>query len=528
MEDRLPVLIIGAGPTGLLMACELARQGVAFRIIDKTPKPTLASNAVWVQPRTIEIFDLLGIASPFVKLGHHCNGIHLHSHGKLSIHVPLNQIKSKYPYILMLPQSETERVLNEHLATFKCHVERPLELIKMQQNEDSVTATIRHENGQVEEITSDWLIGCDGANSFVREQCKIYFPGEDLPEQFVVADAQMDSFHAHNEIHLFFDKKTLFIASPLGKNKYRILANLHQSHPRKFFIEKEIREIVAERTYGSYNVHSVSWIMPFWIHSKAVSHMQKGRIFLAGDAAHIHSPAGGQGMNAGMQDSYNLAWKLALVIKHKAKPALLDTYQIERQPVIKELVNETEYLTKMALFDNHFLSKLNKFHHKLLKGKKKIIPKIANQITQLTVQYKQSPIIKYNDKSIKKKLKPGLHAPDVHIEQKTWLYGYFHNTKHNVLLFTGVTPEKSKLTKLLKIQRWLHQTFPDLIKTHIVSSENLQPVENGIHDVNGVIHTYFNVKYPCIYIIRPDNFIAYYSRKLDQSSIAEFLHVYLL
>ena len=283
MEDRLPVLIVGAGPTGLLMACELARHGIAFRIIDKNPKQTSSSNATWIQPLTIELFDAMGIAGQFVKLGHRCDGIHLHAREKLSLHISLKYIDSIYPYILMLPQSETEKILIAHLESFNIPIERSLELIDLKQdNQDqSVTATLRHASGKVETITSHWLIACDGSNSLVRKKCEINFPGEDLPEQFMVADAQMNSFHAHNEIHAFFDKKTVFIVSPLGSNKYRIMANIHQSHPRKFFIEKEVREIVSERTHATYNVNSVSWIFPFWIHSKVVPQMRKGSVFLA-------------------------------------------------------------------------------------------------------------------------------------------------------------------------------------------------------------------------------------------------------
>lgn len=527
MNDRLPVLIVGAGPTGLLTACGLAYHGISFRIIDKNANRTLTSNATWIQPRTIELLDTLEIANPFVKLGHHCNAIHLHAKGKLSTHIPLNHIDSTFPFVVMLPQSETEKLLTEHLLKFNVHVERPLELIDVKQDLNYVTSTVHHQDGQMETIISDWLIACDGANSTVREKSQIYFTGADLPEQFMVADAQMDSFMSHNEIHMFLDKKTMFAAFPLGSNKYRIMANLDQSHPRKLFIEKEVREIVNERTHGTYNVHSISWIYPFWIHSKIVEQMRHGSIFLAGDAAHIHSPAGGQGMNSGLQDAYNLAWKLALVIKDKAKPSLLDSYQNERHPVMSHIVNQTEYLTKMALFDKNFLIRLKKFFSGTPQKKLDIINKMAMQITQLHIQYCNSPIIKYNNKKITKKLKPGMRALDVYLNKTLRLYNYLHNTQHNILFFTGMTLEKNTLSKLRKIERHLNKAYPDLIKIHIISIELLDNIANCIHDKDALIHKKYHVKYPTIYIVRPDNFIAYYSKKLDPASIDEFLQRYL-
>lgn len=526
MENRLPVLIAGAGPTGLLMACELARHGIAFRIIDKKPKRTTTSNATWIQPLTIELLDAMGLAANFVKSGHHCNGIHLHAREKVSIHIPLNQIESIYPYILVLPQSETEQILADFLDSLKLSVERSVELIDVAQNTDNqtITSTLRHADGKLEAVTSNWLIACDGANSTVRNKCKIFFPGEDLPEQFVVADAQMNSFHAHNEIHAFFDKKTVFMVSPLGSNEYRILANIHQSHPRKFFIEKEVREIVSERTYGTYNVHSVSWIFPFWIHSKVIEKMRFGSIFFAGDAAHIHSPASGQGMNAGLQDASNLAWKLALVIRKKANESLLDSYEAERYPVIKDIVSKAEYLTKISLFDKNFIIKMKKFSadHK----KKNKINKIASQMTQLNTQYQNSPIIEYNKKSIKKKVKAGTHAPNVRITNKTMLYNSLDSTKHNVLLFTGMVAEKNKQDKLLKLQQWLNKIDPNLINAHIITNKPIKKIDNYIDDTEGLIHRRYNIKYPSIFIVRPDLIIAYYSKKLTRSSLNKFLQIY--
>lgn len=527
MSNHLPVLIVGAGPTGLMMACELARHGIQFRIIDKKPERTLTSNATWVQPRTIEVLDQIGLAPLFLKAGHPCKAINIYIEGKPLVTIPLNSIASTYPFILMLPQSKTEKLLIERLEEFKYHVEWSSELIDLKQEGNKVVTTVKLPDGKSETIISEWLIACDGANSIIREKCQIFFPGEDLTEQFVVADANIDSFTSKNEIHLFFDQGTLFAASPLGANKYRIAANLHLDYPRQTFYEKEVIELVQERGYGAYYVTDVAWISPFWIHGKVAERMRNHSIFLMGDAAHIHSPAGGQGMNMGIQDAYNLAWKLALIIKGKATPLLLDSYQAERYPVVNEIVKQTENFTKMALFDESFLTNLQKFSQQILQGEKNLINKICAQVSQVNIQYQQSPIISYEERNNDLSPRSGERAPDVVIDKSSRLYDYLRNTQHNILLFTGMSEIKQALPHIKQLKEWLNQLHPDLIKTHVISTEKMNDMDDVIFDSNGVIHQRYQIKQPAILIIRPDNYIAYYSEKLEYTFIEKFFQRYL-
>ncbi len=526
MSNQLPVLIVGAGPTGLLMACELARHGIAFRIIDKKPEHTSASNATWIQTRTIELLDQIGLAPRFLKTGHPCKAINLYVDGKSLATIPLNGIDSTYPFILMLPQSETEKLLIERLAELKAKVEWSSELIDMKQEGTIVQSTVKLPDGKTETITSNWLIAADGANSIIRAKCKIFFPGEDLTEQFVVADAHIDSFTTKNEIHLFFDEGTLFAASPMGGNKYRIAANLHLDHPRQTFYEKEVVDLVQERGHGAYYVKDVSWISPFWIHGKVAEQLRHHSIFLMGDAAHTHSPAGGQGMNAGLQDAYNLAWKLALVIKNKANPLLLDSYQSERHPVVSEIVNQTEHFTKMALFDKSFLTNLRKFSQHILQDDKELINKTSAMISQTAIQYQDSPVIDY-DNSNNRLIAPGKRAPDVAIDQSTRLYDYLRNTYHNVLLFTGTTENNLALSNIKQLQEWLNQLHPDLIKTHVITNKKLNDIDDTIFDASGIIHQSYGITNPTLLIIRPDNYIAYCSENLEYIYIERFFQRYL-
>ncbi len=534
MSDHIPVLIVGAGPTGLLMACELARHGIKFRIIDKKSEQTSCSNATWIQTRTIEILDHLGIVNRFLIAGHKCNAINLYAGGNHLLKIPLDQIGSTYPFILMLPQSETEKILNTYLKELKSHVERPLEFVEAIQEENKVVSTIKHPDGKTETITSDWLIGCGGVSSTVRSTGEFLFPGHDLSEQFLVADAEMSSFLSSDEIHVFFDKGTVFpdkgtilAIAPFGSKKYRITANVYQESARKTLYSHDINDIIRERSHDEYTADNVSWISPFWIHSNIIDHMRDRLTFLAGDAAHTHSPVGGQGMNTGMQDAYNLAWKLALVIKGKAKLSLLDSYQSERYPVICKVVKQTEQLTNMSLFDKIFSTKLHQFCDKISHDKK-LERKIINQIEQLDIRYKNSPVIDYHEYVSAKSPRQGKRAPGVCIDQSTRLYDYLRNTQHNVLLFTGLSVSSETIEKIKETQEWLNKTYLNLIKTHIISTQKLKDFKNNIIDVNTAIHNRYGVKNNAIFIIRPDNYIAYCSKSLDTNLIKEFFQKYLI
>lgn len=528
MNAQLPVLIAGAGPTGLLLACELSRRGIDYRIIDKKSAPTTGSNATWIQSRTLELLDHAGLASSFIRAGHACDAINLHVDGKHLVRIPLDRIDSVYPFILMLPQSETELILSKRIQETGRRVERSTELLDVKQDGSSVTASLRNSQGEKEIMHCRWLIACDGASSKVRECCHIVFPGEDLTEQFVVADAHIDSFMTKNEAHLFFDEGTLFSASPLGANNYRIAANLHLDHPRKTLYEKEIIELVQERGHGAYYVKDISWISSFWVHGKLVDNMRVGSVFLAGDAAHVHSPAGGQGMNAGMQDAYNLAWKLALVIQGKAREELLESYHAERHPVANEIVNLTEQLTKLALYDPEFLNKLRTFSEKIINGNEKTLAEVESMISQTGIHYLASPVIDYGQIISGHSPGPGDRLPDVMIDKQARLYDILRHPLHSILLFTGTSKKDDVINKLLLIRDSLENQFGEYARSIVIAIGDVSKREFVVQDNDGGIHKQFHIEKPAVLVIRPDCYVGYSSENPDFDSIAGFMSRYII
>jgi 2-polyprenyl-6-methoxyphenol hydroxylase-like FAD-dependent oxidoreductase len=501
---HIPVLIVGGGPSGLIMACELARHGIAFRIIDKKSEQTQTSNAAGIQTRTLEVFEQMGIVERFLLKGLQCKSIDILA-DKAEVKVEFNHLDSHYQFILMLPQVDTERLLNHRLEEYQHHVERPLEFVQLKYSDNIYHIELKDQHNNIESLTCDWLIACDGARSTIREQYGLHFIGEDINEQFMVADATMHSLLQNNQLRVFTkDGKTL-ATFPLGHGKYRLAANLNQAAPRQFFTEREVKEIIMERGNGEFNVESVSWISPFWIHSKMLETFRVDNTFFIGDAAHIHSPVGGQGMNTGIQDAHNLAWKLALVIKQQANEKLLDSYQAERLPIVKRIVHTTEVMTKMLINSNKAFGIVRNFILKLIHNNKFILHKISMQISQLSIHYKKSPIINYQH-SLSPSPRPGYRAPDVVINRSTRLYNYLKHTRHTLLLFTGTNPSTETLTSLHALQNWITEKYADIAISYLVLN-NPEHADDTIEDLNYAIHQRYKVKQAALYIIRPDNYI---------------------
>jgi hypothetical protein len=270
----------------------------------------------------------------------------------------------------------------------------------------------------------------------------------------------------------------------------------------------------------------VDWISAFWIRGKILDEMRQSSIFFAGDAAHIHSPAGGQGMNTGLQDAFNLAWKLALVIKGKGKLNLLESYQSERYPIVKNIVTQTDFYTNKFLFGKSFMSDLRKFSSKISK-QPKFTKKITMDLTQLNIHYKNSPIIQYSSNPEDTSPKIGERLVNVSIDESKTLYDYLRNSLHNILIFCGNAKSEESLLKIRDLNNKIGKQFPDLIKTLVISLSRLNDVDNLIYDSTGQAHQKYCINEPSIYIIRPDNYICFYSKNIDSSSIDHFLHQYL-
>ncbi|WP_291363050.1 FAD-dependent monooxygenase [Acetobacter sp. UBA5411] len=387
-----PVLVTGAGPVGLIMAAELARYGVPVRIIDKSPTCTNQSRALAIWPRTMELLDAAGCADLFVAAGLHAKTVSIHVGNRTLARIPFGTIASSFNYLLMIPQSETERLLEDHLRTFGITVERGTELRDFVNRDAGVSCTLMHGEGRIEVLEAGWLIGCDGAHSFVRNRLGLTFGGETLPTGFVLADVHVTGLAIPpDEPAIFWHPDGAVMFFPISRSHYRIIADLG-SAPLHTPSLKEIQTIVDRRGPGGIILSDPVWLSDFGVNERIVQDYRKGHVFLAGDAAHIHSPAGGQGMNVGMQDAFNLAWKLALVERQKANPSLLDSYNIERSRVARQILADSGRMTTVVLLKRHLAQRVRNFAVKWIFSISVIRRAMADRLSGIMIDYPDSPL----------------------------------------------------------------------------------------------------------------------------------------
>ncbi len=343
---RTQVLIVGAGPTGLVLALWLTRLGVAVKILDAAAEPGTTSRAVAVQARTLELYGQMGLAEAVVEAGHKTGAVNFWARGEKAARIPLTDIGeglSPYPFLLMYPQDRHERLLIARLAALGVKVERPAEVEEVTLDEDGVTARWRRPGGAARTVAADYVCGCDGAHSVVRRAVGEGFPGGTYRQLFYVADVDARGPPADGELHVDLDEADFLAVFPLdGGGRVRLIGTVRDQraeHPEALGFADVSGNAIA---HMKLEVGRVNWFSTYRVHHRVAERFRQGRAFLLGDAAHIHSPAGGQGMNTGLGDAINLAWKLAAVLDGRATPTLLDSYEAERMAFAKRLVATTD------------------------------------------------------------------------------------------------------------------------------------------------------------------------------------------
>jgi len=532
-QPVLPVLVVGAGPTGLMMANELARHGVRPRIIDRAPAPATTSRALVVQPRTLEIFDDIGVVDRAIAAGESASSltitfatraIELDFAGQLT--GPQNH--TAYAEPRTLSQHDTERILTERLSEQGVEIERGRALTDLNQDGETVTVSLRGEDGSIETVRCRWVIGCDGAHSAVRKAAGIPFSGSTYRDEFIMADAELDWKLPHGGLYGFPSPAGIFAAFSMpGENRYRIFGNFPPGPdgPGAEYSEpshEEFQAMVDARVPFPAKVLKEYWVTRYRVHSRTVPRYREGRVFLVGDAAHVHSPAGAQGMNTGIQDAYNLAWKLALVELGLADNALLDSYQAERHPIGVQLLKTTDRL--FSLFGGHNpLARL---------ARGRVAPVLAGRVltrqwlrrrfigllAQLRLRYPTSPLNAEDGAGWRDAPAPGDRAreADVSIDGRQGrLYEVFRGTQHTVLLFTGFDDDARPAVELCRIAEQLEQTYPGLVKARVVTAERYADHPAALGDPTRSAHRQYGVEGTSAFVVRPDKYIGYRGRPVD-------------
>lgn len=389
------ILIAGAGPTGLALALWLTRSGVRVRIVDKVAEPGTTSRALAVHARTLEFYRQIGISDAVIERGLKFAAVNLWIKGRQVAHVYFGDIGagiSPFPYIVIFSQDEHERLLIERLAAAGIEIERPVELIGLDDRGDRVVARLRATDGREEHCEAAYLAGCDGARSKVRELLGIGFPGNTYAHRFYVADAEASGPIVNHELHVALDEADFVAAFPLkGEGHVRLIGIVRDDSAND--LDKlgwnDVSRGVIERL--GVIVRRVNWFSTYHVHHRVVSKFRRGRVFLVGDAAHIHSPVGGQGMNTGIGDAVNLAWKLAAALQSRTDERVLDTYEPERIAFAQRLVATTDRAFQLVTSDGP-LARFVRLHvvpHvlPLMSASERVRRFVFRTVSQTSIQY---------------------------------------------------------------------------------------------------------------------------------------------
>lgn len=533
MTKSADVLITGAGPTGLLMAIQLARNAIPFRIIDKVPQRSDKSRALAVHARTLEILARLGLADQLISRGTRALQGNINVDGRFVATVNFGDIgidETPYPFILLVSQADTEQVLEAGLNQLGVSVERALTLSAFSQDEHGVTAKLEGGNGD-EWLRVRYLVGADGAHSTVRHGCNLAFEGDKYSNDFLLADVDVEWDRPNGQFHFFLGWHGIVVFFPLpGDRTYRIIStrSREESGGQQPTLE-EFAERVRDHCRVAARLSNPRWLSLFRLHHRGVDRCRHHNAFVAGDAAHIHSPVGGQGMNTGIQDAWNLAWKMALVLTKRAQPEILDSYHEERYPVGQKLLNFTDRLFSIIISRSWLVAMLRTY----------LVPAIApfatrsrarrarlfRFVSQTAIRYRHSRL--NNEAGVfRRGPKPGDRVPDLPLHRgdgaATTLHEQLDGRRYCLFVFLGEGeryshPIESALTG-----------FEDLVVVTFVSTGPVGTSSPTLVDRQGRAHLRFGVRQSALYLIRPDDHITFRCQGVNATALKEHLARFLL
>lgn len=510
-ENDISVLIIGAGPTGLMMANQLAMRGIDYRIIEKKLKPSYRSKALAIQARSLEIFQQMGLVNEFLQEGEIAADVSMIVRGKIAGVINLTNIGqnlSPFPYLFILEQSKTEQILIKNLEKLDKKIEWGTELIKITQTQDQAVANIRLANGEIIEITSDWVVGAGGAHSPLRHAMNVSFDGAAYEQKFLLTDAKVDWDLSYEGLKICLDAKSFGGFFPMkGSQRYRVIGSIPVNREAEDLDFKDIKEVMENAFHFPISLSDSRWHAVYKLHHRCVNKFREGRFILAGDAAHIHSPAGGQGMNTGLQDAYNLAWKLASVIQGSANEKLLDSYHDERIRVAKHLVSGTDRGFSLGISRNPVVVFLRLFIFPYLFKAVTNFNAVRNFmfrfVSQIAINYqKVNTIFNYNTST---KLKAGDRLPYVQINDEQngiekSIFKLLANTKFNLLILGNDEALSNQTIQKIATER------KELMEVYVIPTSNID------------CYRQFGITRETYILVRPDMHIAMLGNDLDDAN----------
>lgn len=529
MITKLDALVVGAGPVGLSMAAALLAQGMRVRIIDSAAERAQESRAIGIQARTLEVFEIAGLVDKFLEVGYQLHGVSLYGEAGPEVgHLDFRYIPSRYPFILTVPQGETERILGDHLQNHGLQIERRTTLIGFEQSDFTVSARIALPDSRQEDVAVDWLLGCDGARSKVREALGLQFAGKTFDLHFLLGDLHAESSLAEDRAHVFGRPEGLFAFFPLGKGRYRLVAD---NAPEQFRTEKkptleEWQDIADRRSSVPMKLSDLGWTTYFRVNSRMVERLRRGRVFILGDAAHIHSPALAQGMNTGIQDAWNLGWKLAVVQRCYARPALLDSFEQERLPVEHDVLKMTEFTQNMITAEKPTNRLLRDTLLPILSGIGAFQKTATKTVSETAIEYRASPVVEDHYAP------DGPHAGDfapaallLRAEKNVKIALASLLGKKHVLFYMISPQSQSDGFQIVRaITELIERHYERVIEPYVILPEGTPVSELGVDlliDIDGDFARHYAAS--VLYLIRPDGYIAFRCLAAKQSLLQSYI-----
>jgi 2-polyprenyl-6-methoxyphenol hydroxylase-like FAD-dependent oxidoreductase len=385
------VLIVGAGPVGLFLANECARRGLNWRIIEENSSQSEHSKALAIFPRTLEIFDMAGVVAPFLETANRVTSVAVMTHERTLAHMRFEPEDTPYAFVAMVPQNVTERLLVRELDRKDGTVEYNTKFLSAEQGDDAVTVTAEHK-GELLKIIASFVVGCDGARSQVRHALNLPLEGGEYDAPFMLADIEAVTSLPADELQLCPSEFGPVAIFPMTADRRRIVATVDEMQGDAPSLDL-VQSILAQRAPRVIEARALHWSSYFHIHHRRVAQLRVGRMFLAGDAAHIHSPFGGQGMNTGLHDVWNLVWKLDLFLHGHGNQQLLDSYSVERLPIIKSVIETTDFLTRAMSTPNRFAQALRDAVIPMVSRLAPFQHAFVRRLSELGIAYNGSPIV---------------------------------------------------------------------------------------------------------------------------------------